>query len=70
MVRYQLVQAIRYADQRDSRYPAVAMERYRDLYPDWSIIYYAIENKDRRKYKKELLRIIWMMVKYDLLSRH
>lgn len=69
MMRYQLIKAIRCADKKEIRdILAVAMDRYREVYPDWSIIYYAIENKNRWKYKKELLRTIWMMVKYDLLA--
>ena len=69
MVRYQLIKAIRGADRNEiGDVLAAAMERYREVYPDWSIIYYAIENKNRRKYKRELLRIIWMMIKYDLFA--
>ena len=69
MVRYQLIKAIRGADRNEIwDVLAAAMERYREGYPDWSIIYYAIENKNRRKYKRELLRIIWMMIKYDLFA--
>ena len=69
MVRYQLIKAIRGADRNEiGDLLAAAMERYREVFPDWSIIYYAIENKNRRKYKRELLRIIWMMIKYDLFA--
>lgn len=69
MVRYQLIKAIRGADRNEiGDVLAAAMERYREVYPDWRIFYYAIENKNRRKYKRELLRIIWMMIKYDLFA--
>ena len=69
MVRYQLIKAIRGADRNEiGDVLAAAVERYREVYPDWIIFYYAIENKNRRKYKRELLRIIWMMIKYDLFA--
>ena len=69
MMRYQLIKAIKCADQKEIRdILDAAMERYREVYPEWNIIYYAIENKDHRKYKKELLRTIWMIVKYELLA--
>ena len=59
MVRYQLVKAIRNSDKMEIHDLLNAvMQRYRELYPDWGIIYYAIENKNRRQYKKELLRVV------------
>lgn len=44
------------------------LERYRELNPEWNIIYYAINKKDPKEYKRQILRIIKFMIKYELIG--
>lgn len=43
-----------------------AMQRYRELYPDWEIIQYSLNKKDPKEYHRQAIQIAKMILRQGL----
>ena len=45
-----------------------AMQRYRELYPDWEIVQYSLYKKDPKEYRRQVIQIGKMLLRQGLSS--